>query len=221
MKFMTFKPAPTLWPFGIAALFIVAGCAPRQSAHPLRDNVYAASPRLPTSIRRVAVLPFSTELADWQAQNGRMELEPVLLRELGKLNRFELTLVTPQQLQLWTGRASWLPGEALPQGLLDRLRKDLACDAALFTHLQHYQAYRPIVLGWNMKLLDLQQQQFIWTVDEVFDGGDKFVLHEAHRYHSHHRERGCVCRPSELVLLSPREFGSFSLSALLATLPSR
>ena len=207
------------------ATFFLSGCATGPSAtmadRPKADNVYRLSPYLPADVRRVAVLPISVGRDDWQAEAGRAQLEVVLREELGRVKRFELVVVTPEQLQIWTGKPAWLAEEKLPAAFLGTLREKLGCDGVLFSHLRPYHAFQPIVLGWNLKLVDVRRLEILWSADELFDAGQASVASQARQFESGGTWRSWFSSETGTILLSPRQFSQFTLNTLLATLPER
>jgi hypothetical protein len=210
---------------GLCALLVIAsGCATSRQSPAGFDtgyqpnNVYRANIRLPLDVRRVAVLPVSVEAGDWQADAGRTLLESVLLSELAKCKTFETVLVSPEQMKSWTHRASWRADEALPAELLNQVRQTTGCDAILFAHLRPYHAYEPLVIGWNLKLAEARSGAILWSADEVFDAAEIPVARTAVAYQRRHVKSA---GDASEILSSPRLFGQYTLSALLATLPSR
>ncbi len=205
---------------------LVSGCAMYRSKPTAAistykpSNVFVASASIPSHIRRVAVLPISAAPNDWQSTEGRVHLEPILSSEVGKIKLFEQVAVTREQLKVWTGQESWLPEESLPPNFFARLAEGTGCDAVLFTRLYPFHAYRPVVVGWEMKLVDVRQANIVWAADEVFDGGEPSVAAAAVAYFHDHGDTG-LDRASEssAVLSSPRRFSAYTLAALLATLP--
>ena len=205
-----------------AALFcwVTSGCAPcwpsRISASPAYrpSNFYRASQKLAPQIRRVAILPISVE----QAEAGRLELEPVLYAELGKARAFEWVVVPPAQLREWTSKGWWSAEETLPADFFEHLQDSFGCDAVLFSHLRPYHAYKPLVIGWNLKLVAAQAKSVLWCADEVFDASAPSVAKAAENYC---RRKGGPGLDAGDVLLSPRRFSQYALNALLTTLPER
>jgi hypothetical protein len=182
-------------------------------------NVYRPTQHIPVHIRRVAVLPISAEPGDWQADQGRGELQSMLLTEMTKGQRFELVAASPELLVQLTGRDSWRADEILPHDFCEQLEAELGCDAILLAHLRPYHPYKPLVIGWNVKLLDLHSQSIVWAVDEVFDSAEPAVARAAQNYHQRQRIRWT---PEEtMVLASPRRFGQFTLHAVCDALPPR
>lgn len=148
-------------------------------------------------------------------------MEPLLLRELGKSARFEVMPMTAAALKQATGRAAWSSSDVFPTNFFDRLRAATGCDAVLFSEVTAYKAYPPMVMGWRLRLMDVDGPTVWWAVDEVFDAADTAVANAAKRHHL-----GNAGKPAELtdpaeVLLSPRRFAGYAASALVETCPKR
>lgn len=182
------------------------------------SNIYMAGPVLPESIRRVAVLPLAAAAGDSASEFGRQTLEPVLQLELGKARLFERVPVTSEQLRQWTGRGEWSAQEALPLDLLQRIRTATGCDAVLFCQLTQYRPYKPLAIGWNMKLVEVRQPRIWWSVDEVFDAGHPAVVNGARRYYQSQARQTGPLADSYAILDSPRLFAQYTLAELLQTL---
>jgi hypothetical protein len=203
--------------------FLGGGCLFETAQHETKPttttaNVYHATVP-PTTLRRVAVLPLTTDSADLITEEGRDALQPVLFTELKKTRAFELVFVSPAQLRAITGQPQWNAGETLPLDFFLRLHEALGCDAVIFCRLGQYRAYPPLSVGWDLKLVDANQRHVVWAIDEVFDAGDPSVETAARGYY----ERGIhtdnpLADPSS-ILLSPRRFGQYTASAALSTMP--
>jgi len=184
-------------------------------------NVYRHAVELPGELRRLAVLPLTAADPGSIGEAGRESLEPILRAELGKTRIFELVLVSPEQLQKWTGRPQWTAEEPLPPDFGDRLREAFGCDGVLFSQLTVYRPYGPLAVGWNLKLVDARQPRIWWSADEVFDAGDPPVANSARRYYHRHVLEKSALAESRSILESPRRFAQYTVDALLATLPLR
>lgn len=222
------RPWGGIWAgLGLPLALLLGGCATGgklyQTLGPSYqpDNIHCIYPILPDQIRRVAVLPISVDRGDWQAAREREFLQSVLYSELGKAKRFELVAVHPGQLRQWSGAEAWPTTEAVPDDLLAQLERRFQCDAVLFPHLRPFRAYKPIVMGWNLKLIECRSQQIFWSADEVFDASDERVVRAAQKYSQQHGESWWqpLADPAS-ILSSPRRFGQYTLSALFATLPA-
>jgi hypothetical protein len=209
------------------ATLILAGCASFKPEDAVVGpdfvpaNVYRAASRLDPAMRNLAVLPLATDPEIADSDDGKTALEPVLRTQLARQQKFELTTVSPQQLREWTGRANWTAEEELPPDFFVNLRQKLHCDGVLFCRLTHFQPYPPLVLGWRLKLVDVESCQVIWAVDEVFDAREKPVANSARRYQQASQSFGSVSPDSQVILTSPGRFASYSIEAALKTLPDR
>jgi hypothetical protein len=208
-------------------LCLLPGCAQldafRQSnvASYEPSNVHRAEPFLPAQMKRVAVLPVTTLTDGSIMEFGRDSLGPVLLHELGRARLFELVAVSPEDLLAMTGRAEWSGEEQLPADFFEKLKEKLGVDAVLFSRLTQYRAYEPLSVGWRLKLLDAEEPRVVWAVDEVFDARVPEVVAGARRFARHHRESAAAPAEPDDILSSPRRFGQYAASALVATLPGR
>lgn len=210
-----------------AGALLLTGCHTLRLSDPVVGsnyrpaNVHRYSDRLASHVRRVAVLPLTCEAGGSQVAAGRDLLEVVLYQELGKTKRFELITVAPEQLRHWTGRTTWTAEERLPAEFLKLLRDELACEAVLFSRVTQFQAYPPLVVGLSLKLVETEQPKFLWAVDEVVDAADPSVVNGARRYQQQQERLPAALADSRSILNSPRRFGHYAASTLVATLPER
>jgi hypothetical protein len=184
-------------------------------------NVYRVGEKLPTLIKRVAVMPLTVRGQDSVGEAGRESLEPVLRNELSKIRLFELVWVSEEQLRLWTGQARWNSEDKLPPDLFQQIKGKLGADAVFFCQLTQYRPYRPLALGWKMQLIESGKPVIFWSADEVFDAGDVAVANGARHYYREHAQPTPLLDDTQIILGSPRRFGQYTLATLLATLPSR
>ena len=217
-------PLATLAAFG-------AGCA--TSFEKLQDqvemtgpvhsvsNMFRSKELMSGQVRRVAVLPVTTSESTTALESGSETLAPGLFREIAGAGRFETVTVQPEQLRQWTGRVGWRASDQLPSDFFKRLREATGCDAVLFSQLTHYQAYPPRTVGWRLQLVDAVSLRPWWACDEVFDAEDATVARAARRYYDAHPPGPDTTETSRGILYSPRRFGAYAASAVVATLPGR
>ena len=212
----------------LSLVLIVAGGCSRFSPtagwvapSPERANVYRMTPTLPSPIRRVAILPISVDNGEWAAAKGRDELQPLVRAELSRLGVVDVVEISGDQLGLWTGKRSWRPEEALPADFFDKLREEADCDGVLFSHLGVYKPYKPMVLGWSLKMVEAYSGSILWAVEEVFDGNEPAVARAAVHYGRPWDNGAGGLGEADSVLLSPKRFAEFTLASLFETLPSR
>jgi hypothetical protein len=185
------------------------------------SNVYLKSKTLDPQLKRVALLPVTTVASTETFIAGAQLLQPFVAAELEKTRRFDLVLISPEQLRRWTGQAAWRDDEALPPDFFSRLRDGCGCDAVFFSQLTRFNPYQPVAVGWKLTLVEAEDSQIVWKADELFDAGDTLVANAARYYSNEHVHIEGPADDPAAILGSPSRFGQYSLSALLATLPER
>ena len=185
------------------------------------QNVYRAAESLPPDMKRVAVLPVAVTAGDSALEDGKQALEPVLYAELRKTSRFEIMEVTAEQMRSLTGQSQWSAQEKLPPDFLKHVQAMANCDAVLFSRLTHYHAYPPLIIGWDLKLVDVKTSSIFWAVDEVFDASNPLVNNAARLHALAQAPEISAPADSRTIFNSPRRFGQFSASQVTATMPER
>ena len=98
--------------------------------------------------------------------------------------------------------------------------QETGCDAVLFVRLSPYHPYRPLVMGWKLKLVDSRQNSIIWAADEVFDSANNSVAKAAKTYSERQAKINQKTHDSDRILMSPRRFGQYTLDSILISIPS-
>jgi hypothetical protein len=185
------------------------------------SNVFCRGMAMDPDVKRVAILPMTALQPTEAFQKGVDSLQPLLHSELIKAKRFEMIVVTPEQLQNWTGQRVWRSDEQLPPDFFDRLREETGCQGVLFDQLTRYQPYQPVAVGWKLTLVFNKEHQIYWAADEVFDAGDDEVANAARDYESRHVVTQSPIPDPNAILSSPSRFGQYTLYELLTTMPQR
>jgi hypothetical protein len=207
---------------GTLVLFLSACAEVRESPLGPRyhaTNVFGLDNSAVTKLRRVAFLPLAVSDSSSDLQAGAETLEPVLLAELQKKNRFEIVPVSRVEMTRWTGKPSLRGDEVLPEGFPDRITKETGCDGILFSALTVFHPYTPAAIGWRLKLVAVQNKSIVWAADQVFDAASTEVANSARDYQRKQPELRPGLREGRKILLSPTAFGRYSAAALLDTLP--
>jgi hypothetical protein len=186
-----------------------------------RANVFRAGATLPRSVTRVAVLPLAVKGTSESLATGREVLEGLLPMELQRLERFEFVQVTPEQLREWTGRVSWGADDVLPENFLKQIEERLDCEAVLFPRLTRFQAYPPLAIGWDFKLVRTSSAAVLWAADELVDAGDRAEAARAVNYANQGSPQPFWVKKDDIILTSPLRFGQYSLNSVIATMPGR
>ena len=206
---------------------LLAGCTSlmppsvrRALATPYKPtNVFQVQAGLPETMRRVGFLPIPRSRTDANQAAGADSLEPICLIELNKQHRFEVIPVSAEQLQALTGSGAWGTDDRLPADFFERVREATGCDAVIFLSLTAFQAYPPLRIGWKARLVDCQQRQTWWAVDEVFDAGSESVAAAAVAFANRELNPPDAAVDATAVLTSPRRFGQYTANAIAGTLP--
>ncbi len=212
---------------GMVSLLVLTGCSAILDNFPTAGpvykpkNVYLGVEKLPPDVKRVAVLPLRVDGKDFAAEQARAGLQKALVGELAKAERFELVQVKPEHLRDWSGKLAWGAEEELPEGLLERIRKETGCEGVLFCQLTGYRAYPPLAIGWRLRLVEVEGLRVWWAADEWFDAGDAAVANAARRHYMERAPRPQSLADPQQILYSPLRFGTYTASALAATCPSR
>jgi hypothetical protein len=148
-------------------------------------------------------------------------LTPILTTELEKTKRFEVVVLSTEQMKQLTGQGVWKTEDALPPDFFTRLRASTSCDGVMFSQITRYQAYQPLMVGWKLTLVDKTGAEILWSADEVFDAGNPEVANGARAYYTQHIHGEAPLSDSGTILRAPSQFGEYSVSLLFSTLPDR
>jgi hypothetical protein len=185
------------------------------------SNVYYEGKALPPEIKRVAILPLATGESTSDLEFGRDTLASVLMGELVRSRQFETVLVSAEQLLRITGAGRWNASDRLAEDFFEKLGDELGVQAVILPELTQYRPHEPLAVGWRLKLVDAAEPRVIWAVDEVFDARVPSVAAAARRYADGHPDTAPSLANDRAVLQSPRRFARYTVSAVVATLPSR
>jgi len=91
-------------------------------------------------------------------------------------------------------------------------------DAILFSEISVYKSYKPLVFGYKHFLYGTDSGQVVWSVDDVFDMGEKNVnTLSKNWYFKKHEEGRNPSLKSDIMEISMNNFVEFSFSVLLET----
>jgi hypothetical protein len=211
--------------FAFLSAFLWAGCSSIPGLKPevlyVPTNIYVQTNAFDFKLKRVAVLPITTQGSAEVMESGVETLQPLVVTELNKSKRFDVVVVPVEKVKQWTGQGQWKADAPLPQNLLKQVKELTGSDAVLFCQLTRYHPYQPMAVGWKLSLIRNADQQIIWSADEVFDAGNPEVAAAARHYYVQNVGGASALVDPETILRSPTKFGQYTLNALFATLPVR
>jgi hypothetical protein len=169
----------------------------------------------------VLVLPLTSEVTGTPAATALEQLETTVRTELKRTQRFELVWLSRAELMTLTGRSDWAADSVLPADFLRRLQEQHQCDGVLFSRLTRYEAYPPLAVGWQFKLVGCPTPQVLWAFDEVFDAREAGVVNGARRFQQAAEAPGRRPGDSRVILSSPRKFAAYAAHGAFLTLPDQ
>jgi hypothetical protein len=173
---------------------------------------------IPAHVRRVAVLPLHTDT--WRPSEV-VRLDEALRGELARVERFELVLLSRDDLRSRFDRDTYASATALPGDFLSRLRADFGVDAVLLLDLSHYAPYQPVAIGLRAKLVTADEGLALWSFDSVFDSSRTDVATAARKFSSERNRPAPAAEDNTGVLQSPSRFAKYVGHAAFETLPPR
>lgn len=177
-------------------------------------NIYQVPGGIPQEIHRVAVMPLTHAPGNRSAERGVPLMIRTVTEELARARAFEIIAITPTKLDNLIGHRSLRADDKLPYNFVPKIKEETGCQAVLFVELTTYRAYPPVALGWKLHLFDLETEELIWAVDEVFDVGQSPVANSLRRHIREHHSPHNAAATQLLVLDSPRELARYSLGEI-------
>jgi len=89
------------------------------------------------------------------------------------------------------------------------IQKTLKCDAILVGTVTEYQPYPHMIMGLQLKMLDLKDGQLIWALEQIWDSADKTTEYRIKNYFKCHIRSGFAPLREDLVAISPLRFIDF------------
>lgn len=215
------------WLLCALGLLLLSGCGTPRYERALKDrplgrsytplNVSAVA-SLPATLQRVAVLPFHAgpDAVDFDAA-----LQAVMLAELRKVGRFEVLEISAEELERVTGQRSLSLRGPVPVELVEHLWLTYRAEGVLQTDITVYRAYKPMALGLQMRLFQPLGNQMLWSLDELFDAGDRRVAIAARKYAEANIQQAYPLQSSYSGLFTPRRFCAYAAASAYGTLPPR
>lgn len=196
-----------------AVLF--SGCAIRTSRRLAADYYYVNQGKDISSIGRVALVELQNDSAYPQIS---IDVTDALFEALQKKHLFGLSVVRSSE-------PDWKNLQIQPDspyGLEQLLatRKALGNNAILVGTLTNYQPYPHMTIGLRLKLIDLNDGQLLWALEQVWDTADKATENRIKKYFERQKRPGFAPLGGQLALLSSINFVKFVAYEVAETLES-
>jgi len=89
------------------------------------------------------------------------------------------------------------------------VQKTLKCDAILAGTVTEYQPYPHMIMGLQLKMLDLKDGQLIWALEQIWDSAYKTTEYRIKNYFKRQIRSGFAPLREDLVSVSPLTFIDF------------
>ncbi len=157
------------------------------------------------------------------------DVTEALFQALQKKQLFGLTIVRQsdpawRSLQLDSNSGSQTQNSAFrvpsPYTLdqLTAIRKTLKCNAVLIGTITQFKPYPHMAIGLRLKLVDLEDGQLLWALEQIWDSSDKTTEYRIKSYFQYQMRSGFAPLREQLVAVSPLEFIKFVTYEVAATL---
>ncbi len=197
-------------------VLFLSGCRLYRENGPMGGAYYINPDKDIRSIGRVAMIELENESSYPQISTDVTE---ALFLALQKKQMFGLTVVT-QDDPSWRGLHSELDSTPTLKQLL-AIREMLKCDAVLVGTVTEYQPYPRMAIGVRLKLLDLNDGQILWALEQVWDSADRATETRIKRYFQSQMRSGFAPLREELVVMSSLKFIKFVAYEVAETLNPR
>jgi hypothetical protein len=104
---------------------------------------------------------------------------------------------------------------------LSAIHETLRCDALLIGTVTEYRPYPRTAIGLRIKLVDLQNGQLLWALEQVWDAADKTTERGIKEYYQSQMRSGFAPIGEQLVAVSSLEFIKFVAYEIGETLRSK
>ncbi|MFC1633486.1 hypothetical protein ACFL5Z_01480 [Planctomycetota bacterium] len=180
------------------------GCEIPQNPAQTQNYYYLNPNKKLSSIGRVVIVELNNESSYTQISTDVTE---TLFQSLQKKQVFGLTVVRKND-------PSWRSLRLEKDSTLDlnqilTIQETLKCDGLLLGTITEFRPYPHMAIGLRLKLLDLQDGELIWALEQVWDSSDKTTEKRIKDYFKSRKGSGLTPLHEQLAIVSPLEFIKF------------
>ncbi|MBK8099269.1 MAG: hypothetical protein IPK26_19340 [Planctomycetes bacterium] len=191
----------------LLALFALGLCGCQLERAPERRSInsYLADERDLANVRRIMILPFTSEdgvLAD------RERIRDSFVNELQKLRRFEIVPLPERADEDDTLNASLRRGKLSTDAFV-KLCNRYNLDGVYVGNITAWRPYLPPHLGLRTQLLSVHSGSTVWAVDAMYDSSDRATVSDLRHYHERVSAADGTLHGWEMNTLAPTKFASY------------
>lgn len=191
----------------------LTGCRSYKATEPMPDGSYLNQSKDLTTIGRVAIVELDNDSAFPQISTDVTE---ALFLAVQKKQVFGLTVIH-QDDSAWRSLEVDLDTvHSLEQ--LFAIREAIKCDAVLVGNVTQYEPYPHMAIGLRLRLLDLNDGQLVWALEQVWDSADKTTQRKVKDYFQGQTSSGFESLREQITVVSPLKFIKFVAYEVAETL---
>ena len=199
----------------LALSALCASCAALNApSSPPLANAHSVPDLSSYRLRRVGLLPFNGKGLDPARSR---ELQESFLFELAGRSKFEVVLLTPQNLAEVDAAQPYERGVYTARSILD-ISERFRLDGLLVGTVTQMQVYSPQLLGMQLELVAAETGLVIWSSECRIDGADSGFQARLARYQASQSTADGSDGEMEVTLLSPARLMRFAAAQVAATL---
>lgn len=99
------------------------------------------------------------------------------------------------------------------------IQEQLNVDAIIVGTIKRYEPFPRMMVGLNLKMIDIRQSRLIWAIEQVWDSTDKQVELRMKRFYNDELRKGYEPLNWQVLNTSPRAFNKFVAYEVAQTLP--
>lgn len=185
---------------------LLAGCQFHlyDTTVPVADYYYLNPHKDLSAIGRVAILELNNNSSHPQIS---ADVTEALSQALQKKQVFSLTVVR-QNDPAWRSLQLDLNSTYTPEQLSE-IRKTLKRNAVLIGTITEFKPYPHMAIGLRLKLVDLNDGQLLWALEQIWDTADKTTEHRIKDYFRTQMRSGFAPLREQLVAISSIKFIKF------------
>jgi len=186
-------------------LTLFCGCNIYKLSKPEPDHYYLNPDKSLIDIGRVAMINLTNNSGYPHVSS---DVTDALFQAIQKKQIFSMTIVRPndpewRSLQLDTNATYTLEH-------LAEIRETLKCDAILIGAVEGYKPYPHLAIGLQLRLVDLDDGQIFWALEQIWDSADKTTEARIGKYFKAQMRPDSATLRQELISVSPLKFIKFA-----------
>ena len=183
---------------------LLSGCEFHEFFAPTSDYYYLNPDKNLFSVGRTALIELDNNSNYPQISTDVTE---ALFQALQKKQIFGLTLVRKSNPVWKSLQLNLNKTYSLEQ--LSEMRKTLNCDAVLVGTVTGFEPFPHLTIGLRLKLIDLEDGQLLWAIEQIWDTADKTTENRIRNYYSRRNFLASATFQEKLGTVSSLRFVKF------------